>query len=201
MFGKKLLTLSFSSLLISACGGDGGNSSPTALVGVFEDSLVSGLYFETKSRSGTTNTSGEYTYLSGETITFSVGDVILGSASAGALITPLDLVAGATNATNQQVTNIVRLLLTLDSDGNPDNGISISTTTTMALRNQTVDFTVPDLATEPGMIALLSALPDSPVLVDATAAQIHFAATLAAQETMVWGANSWGSASWQSNTQ
>lgn len=201
MFGKKLLTLSASALLISACGGggsDGANpdTTPTASVGVFEDSPVAGLHYETATLSGTTNASGEYEYLPTETITFSIGGIVLGSATGSKVITPLTLVAGATDATNPVVTNIVRLLLTLDSDGNPDNGISISLATATAAANQSVDFTAADLAADPGMLALLPLLPGTPALVDAVTAQTHFAATLAGQSK--WGSMAWGSGTWQS---
>lgn len=198
MFSKKLLVLSASAFLISACGGGSDDSPPstssTASIGIFEDSLVSGLHYETASHSGTTNSSGEFEYLPTETITFSIGGVVLGSALAGPLITPLTLVDGATDATDPVVTNIVRLLLTLDSDGLADNGISISAASTAAAENQSVDFTAADLSTDQGMVTLLALLPGSPALVDANTAQTHFAATLATHSS--WGSMTWGNGSW-----
>ena len=201
MNGKKLLALSASALLISACGGGGSDgadpgTAPKASIGIFEDSPVAGLFYETATRSGFTNSSGEYEYLPTETITFSIGGIVLGSATGSEVITPLTLVAGATDATHPEVTNIVRLLMTLDNDGNPDNGISISTETAAAAVNQSVDFTALDLATDPGMIALLPLLPNAPSLVDALTAQTHFSATLAAQTK--WGSMAWGNGTWQS---
>ena len=201
MKGKKLLALSVSALLISACGGGGSDgadpgATPKASIGIFEDSPVAGLFYETATQSGFTNSAGEFEYLPTETIAFSIGGIVLGSAAASEVITPLTLVAGATDANHPEVTNIVRLLMTLDSDGNPDNGISISTETTAAAVNQSVDFSALDFAADPGVLALLSQLPNAPSLIDAFTAQTHFAATLAAQSE--WGSMAWGNGTWQS---
>ena len=84
---------------------------------------------------------------------------------------------------------IVRFLLTLDDDGNPDNGITISAAVTAAAAGLSVDFTIADLSTDTGVIALLAALPGPPTLVDSTVAQTHFTEILAT----TWGIMSWGS--------
>lgn len=197
----KSLTLSTSVFLLSACGGGGGgNGTPPAThsTGVFEDSPVAGLHYETPTFSGTTNALGEYDYLPGETVTFSIGGIDLGSAQAGPVVTPLTLVDGATDPTDPVVTNIVRLLMTLDDDGDASNGIVISAATATAAIGQTVDFTAADLAADPGMSVLLPLLPGTPALVDAAAAQAHFVATLAAESN--WGALAWGAGTWQSKT-
>ena len=196
---KKWLTLSASVFLLSACGGGGGSGKPptitppTPSTGVFLDSVVAGLHYETPTHSGTTNNAGEYDYLPGETVTFSVGGIVFGSSLAGPVVSPLSLVSGATDATDPVVTNIVRLLLTLDDDGNPDNGISISSGATTAATGLTVDFNAADLALDPGMTSLLALLPGTPPLVDATTAQTHFAQTL----STTWGSLRWGSGTWQ----
>ncbi|HEC17942.1 MAG TPA: esterase-like activity of phytase family protein, partial [Gammaproteobacteria bacterium] len=185
MRSKKLLALSASVFLLSACGGGGGSggggATPvTSSTGVFQDSVVGGLHYETATRSGTTNALGEYDYLPGETVTFSIGGNVLGSAAAGPVVTPLSLVSGAADATDPVVTNIVRLLLTLDDDGDPSNGINIPAATATAAASLTVDFSVPDISTEAGVSTLLAAIPSTPVLADSATAQTHFAATLAA---------------------
>ncbi len=200
---KKILALTALAFFLSSCGGGGGGSDSgkpattvTPSTGIFDDAPVSGLRYQTPTRSGTTNAAGEYNYLPGETVTFSIGGITLGSTLAGPVVTPLSLVNGATDATDPVVTNIVRLLLTLDDDGDPLNGITISVATATATENQSVDFAAADLAADPGMAALLPLLPGTPALVDATTAQTHFAATLAAQSN--WGALAWGSGTWQS---
>jgi len=202
---KKILALSASVLFVCACSGGGGGSSttppvvpttPTTSTGVFVDSVASGIHYETPTHSGTTNSAGEYDYLPGETVTFSIGGIVLGSASAGPVVTPLTLVSGATDATDPKVTNIVRLLLTLDDDGDPSNGISISAATATAAAGLTVDFAAADLSADAGVTTLLSAIPSTPVLVDATTAQAHFTATLAS----TWGSMTWGTGTWQAAT-
>lgn len=199
-----MLALSVSVLLLSACsgGGDGGEpaAQEAALTGVFEDSRVQGLHYETATRSGETNAAGEYNYLAGETVTFSLGGIILGSTVAGPVVTPLNLVPNATGAADPVVINMVRFLLTLDTDGNPDNGISLSAATATAALSLSVDFTVADLSNDPGVVALISQLPGAPVLMDVNTAQVHFAQTLAARPQSDWGVMAWGSGSWKSKT-
>lgn len=202
MCRTKWLALSASVFLISACGGGGGSGTPPTVppspsTGVFVDSAVSGLHYQTPTRSGTTNALGEYDYLPGETVTFSIGGIILGSALGGPVVSPLTLVSGATDATDPVVTNIVRLLMSLDDDGDPSNGIAISATTVTAATGLSIDFTSADLAADTGMVSLLAALP-AVTLVDVPAAQSHFSTTLAAQSR--WGSMSWGSGTWQAAT-
>jgi hypothetical protein len=191
----RYLMLLTSALILSACGGSsgGGGNAATPSTGIFVDSLVSGIQYQTPTRSGTTNSAGEYDYLPGETVTFSIGGIVFGSSIAGPVVTPLSLVPGATDASDPVVTNIVRLLLTLDDDGDPDNGISIPAATITAAAGLTVDFSAADLATDTGVTTLLAALPTTPALVGTAVAQTHLTETLAS----TWGIMSWGSGSWQ----
>ena len=123
-------------LALAACGGGGGGGSDygpkpapvTTQQGYFIDSAVGGLNYSASPSGleGITDAAGEYDYEPGDTLTFSIGNIVLGSAPAAGYITPLDLVDGAgADTSNQQVVNISRLLMTLDADGNPDNGIEI----------------------------------------------------------------------------
>jgi hypothetical protein len=197
-FKDLIYILMLASLAACGGGGDKDSSNPpsppvTASTGVFVDSTVAGLHYETPTLSGTTNSAGEYDFLPGETVTFSIGGIVLGSAAAGPVVTPLTLVSGATDPTDPVVTNIVRFLLTLDDDGNPDNGISISPATTTAAVGLSVDFTTPDLTTDAGVTTLLAALQGTPTLVDTTVAQTHFTEILAT----TWGSMNWGSGTWK----
>ena len=191
-------------LTLTACGGGGDSATATATetvsTGVFIDSAVEGLQYETATRSGTTNSLGEYDYLAGETVTFSVGGIVLGSTIAGPVVTPLSLVSDATSATNPVVTNIVRLLLSLDSDGDPDNGITISSEVTTAANDLAVDFSVADLSADDGITSLLNNL-QSIKLVSESVAQNHFNQTLAVQAKSTWGSLQWGSSQWRSASQ
>ena len=186
-------------LALAACGGGGGNPPATETVstGVFIDSAVEGLHYQTATQSGTTNNLGEFDYLPGETVTFSIGVIVLGSTLAAPIVTPLSLVAGATSASDPQVTNIVRLLLSLDSDGDPANGITITGEVTTAATGLTVDFGVADLSADEGITSLLNNLPTI-TLVSESVAQTHFNQTLAAQANSTWGSLQWGSSQWRS---
>jgi hypothetical protein len=188
---------------LAACGFDSAPTDETLLTGVFVDSAVEGLHYETATQSGTTNSLGEYFYLQGETVTFSIGAIELGTAPASGVVTPLSIVPDAVSADNVQVNNIVRFLLSLDSDGDPDNGISISSDITTAAADMVVDFSVADLSVDPGVTALLDASP-AIILVDETTAQSHFNETLAlldAEPNTAWGNLQWGSGTWSSSAE
>ena len=61
-------------------------------VGYFTDGPVQGLMYKTATQSGTTDSNGRFEYLTGETVTFSIGEFVLGSAAGGGQITPAHLV-------------------------------------------------------------------------------------------------------------
>jgi hypothetical protein len=107
---------------------------------------------------------------------FSVGQVAIGLVpTAKTLVTPVDLVAQGTGASNR-VLNVVRFLLMLDQDGNPNNGIQISAAVTAAAASWApVDFDTTDLPTTLGSLIQLASAADgvSHVLPDAATAQTH----------------------------
>ena len=128
-------------LILAGCGGGGSSSDePADQTGVFLDSAVINIGYRTETKEGMTNALGEYEYLEGETVTFFIGDLELPPAPATGTITPLDL-AGSDDTSDSTVVNIIRLLQTIDEDGDPDNGITIEDT---AITTATqVDFTLP----------------------------------------------------------
>jgi hypothetical protein len=91
---------------------------------LFVDSAIENVKFETATQSGSTNSKGEFSYLDGEPIQFSIGSLVFPIVTAQNIITPLTL-AGVFSVTDQQATNIARLLLSLDENNNPDDGITI----------------------------------------------------------------------------
>ncbi len=141
---KILLPLSII-LLLTACGGGGGSSNnssgsaSTSNTGVFLDSPIVNIGYRTETLEGVTNSKGEYEYLPGETVTFFIGDLEFPPVTASGIVTPLDI-AGTNDTNDVEVVNMVRLLQTLDGDGNPDNGISISDGAKSAATQ--VDFTL-----------------------------------------------------------
>ena len=115
-------------VMLAGCfdGGGGGSKGPTTHSGTFVDSPVAGLRYQTDSQQGTTDEQGSFAYRSDESVAFHLGDLKLGEAQGAAILTPLDLVSGAEDHTDDAVTNIAVLLQTLDQDGNASNGISIT---------------------------------------------------------------------------
>jgi Tol biopolymer transport system component len=174
-------------LILTACS-DGGSSSsepneqlgvaPNEKQGVFIDSAVEGVTYTTPTLSGTTDSDGTFVYLFGEVVTFSIGGITLGSAVGQPQLTPIDLVPGAIDATDQQVTNILRFVQSLDADSDPSNGISIPTAALTNAAGQTLDFNQATVAFEVdanALLALLYPLPAiSPALVSEVAALAHF---------------------------
>ena len=143
------------SLILSACGGgSSSNSTPTAITGSYSDAgAVSGLQYSTATQSGTTDSSGKFLYLPGETVTFSVGSIVIGKAVAAPTLTTFDLVGISAPLTSlgipnnipssllfQQAINISTFLQTLDSDGNVNNGISIPSQAIVLSNNTALTF-------------------------------------------------------------
>ena len=120
--------------------GCGDGSEKGIQTGQLLDSPVSGITYSAETQTGATDANGYFQYQAGETITFSLGDTILGSVPAKELITLFDLTkanvlvdsttlrtaVGDEQSPLQAVINISVLLQTLDSDGLPSNGINIA---------------------------------------------------------------------------
>src|SRR3989339_90905 len=85
-WGNRLLLFLLAGLLVlmvAACGGGGGgaaSSGGSALSGVFVDAPVEGLEYSTATQSGSTGPDGRFYYKSGETVTFKIGKLVIGSA-------------------------------------------------------------------------------------------------------------------------
>ena len=125
------------SLLAGCFSGSSGSSSGSggqSGTGVFVDSPVSGLTYSADGTAARTDEQGRFSYDSGQRLSFSVGGLELGSAPGADVITPVDLVEGA-DAGDAAVINISRLLQSLDSDGNLNNGIQLSEAIDQALKD------------------------------------------------------------------
>lgn len=126
------LSVTIMGAFLSACSGGANETTPitppdtTVQTGYFLDSGVEGLKFSTPTQSGYTSTGGIFHYINGEKISFSMGNLPLGEATAKTIMTPLDIVSGAKDTNNSTVQNILRLLQTVDDDDNPKNGIKLT---------------------------------------------------------------------------
>jgi hypothetical protein len=103
------------------------NTNSRTNTGTFIDSPVEGLKYETVTLSGFTDNKGNFQYKDGETITFKIGNLELGSATGGELITPLTLTGeNDLNNINSKATNIARILQSLDENSSNQGQIKLS---------------------------------------------------------------------------
>ena len=117
-------------LVLSACGDsdDVKDVIPPEIQsksGILHDSPVINMNYKSGILTGVTDSKGAYKYLEGSKVTFSIGDLEFPEVDAKGVITPFDL-ANSTDINNQKVVNMLRLLQTLDKDGDPSNGITIT---------------------------------------------------------------------------
>jgi len=127
-------------------GGGGGSSSPATKTGYFIDSAVEGMEYTSGSTTGITGADGSFKYEEGKPITFKLGNMTLGSVTvSNPRVFPVDLVNGATDEQNDNVTLIAQVLQTLDSDGDPSNGITILPSTRQSM-TQTVNLATTNAA-------------------------------------------------------
>lgn len=140
--------------ILSACSGEKAPESPTN-TGVFIDGPVAGLEYTAGSRAAAvTGQGGTFSYGSGETVSFFVGGVQLGSATGASILMPDDLMPNS-----QSEVNLARLLLTLDLDQNPANGITLSESARNYANDHTIEasaFNVDDTAFEASELATIA---------------------------------------------
>lgn len=152
-------------MFLSACGG-GGNNTPSSTVasssqpvissssssaqsslaakkGTFIDSQVSGLEYQTASRTGITDANGGFEYdQDGEFVSFSIGGKFIGTARANSTVHVFDLEGKGQFTDTTQGQRVAQLLQTLDQDKNSSNGIQLSDATRTILQaQQSIDFT------------------------------------------------------------
>lgn len=192
------------SLLLAGCGGGGSSSggadnaatdtgpstseSETAggavREGKFLDAAVANARYVTLSPSGQISMSGftaedgSFFYREGETVSFYIGDILLGTAEAKAIVTPVALVEGATNS--DALANMLRFLQTLDEDSTPSNGIQITDAVHQSAADVQVDFdtAMSSFEVQSSLTALINVATNSPTLPDVVDALTHFRETL-----------------------
>ncbi|MBF0185910.1 MAG: putative Ig domain-containing protein, partial [Magnetococcales bacterium] len=152
--------------------------------GVFLDSKVIGLTYTSTSANGTvsytglTDANGGFRFNAGDSVSFSLGGISFGKTTAGSVITPATL-AGSSNVAT--ITNMLRLLQTLDTDDNPENGITISQAVRDAAAGKSLDFTLSadNFANSTAVKSYLTAAGEAGGLVSTESAWRHFLGTLA----------------------
>lgn len=139
------------------------------LTGILRDSPVAGINYQTETKeSGITSDIGEYQYLKGEHVTFSVGAIMFPATAAASLITPTEIAAG------NEITkvNILQLLQTLDKDCDVENGIQVKATSHELLADIVLDITSADF--DANINAAFTTKNSGLTLISETQALTHF---------------------------
>ena len=149
-------------LCLSACGGSDSDhaepAKPVAVTGVFLDGAVEGLdYVAGSAAKASTNAKGEFSCMPGDTVTFSVGGLALGSTLCAPLVTPMAL-SGANSVQDEKLINRLLALQLLDEDSDPSNGIKLTAAVRTALAGKTLDFSAAPAAFNTALAAHLATL-------------------------------------------
>lgn len=207
----KVLLLGWLVMGLQGCGGGGGSSDEAAATsvpassseftgsvdfapdpdpevsenGIFIDSAVQGMAYTYTGYKGVTDQQGTFSYSGDHSVTFSVGDIVIGAANGKAVLTPVSLVPDAEDETDAVVSNIARFLQSLDDDGDLSNGISIASGVLDLAVGRAVDFEQSTIAFEDDgnvqtVVAELTAVTTAGArqLVALDSAQSHLRATL-----------------------
>jgi len=168
---------------ISLVGCSSSSSTPdgtmdTVLTGVFLDSAVAGLSYSTETLSGVTNANGEFQYINGENVTFSIGDLAFPTTNASETVTPLDMTSSR-SIYDDLVVNTIVLLQSLDVDANPSNGITISEQAIAGATSVDLNVAPSDFSQNPDVINLVANSGSIDTnLVSSDVASQHFQTTL-----------------------
>lgn len=185
------LVMAFSlSLLVTACSSSNSGSDadptpkPALSTGVLSDSPVDGVTYSINGAAkGVTADGGKFQYTLGDTVTFTLGALTLGEYTpkiADAVVTPIELTSAIEDEADNRgntVTNLLILLQSLDADGDPENGISISAETLASFADaQKVQSLILSSDSSDFSEALTNAnvLPEGKTAVSAEAAEAHF---------------------------
>jgi len=119
--------------ILSGCGGGSDDTTTTASsTGYFIDSAVANLDYDciTDGTSGITDASGAFTCQNMNQVRFRIGNLVLGEIGTlppDGYVLPQDLVGvSREDVTDPQVTAMAQLLQSLDTDSDPENGITLS---------------------------------------------------------------------------
>jgi len=124
----KMVALSaVASMLLVGCGGSDDATQVagvSASTGTFVDAPVQGLKFKTPTQNGVTNADGQFKYMDGEDVEFTLGNLLLGKGKGGALVTPYTI--SPTDDANKTATNIALLLQNFDGNRTNTGVIDLS---------------------------------------------------------------------------
>jgi hypothetical protein len=154
--------------LVIGCGDDEptgtGTTGSLSNQGTFFDAPCAGLdYIAARGTddeiTGVTDANGAFSYVPGKNVVFLIGGLCLGEAPAAARMSPLQLI-DTNDVTHPAVTNLARLLQTLDDDADPSNGIQVTAAVRAAASSHWLDFFLPvdTFATDPLTVGIVQVL-------------------------------------------
>lgn len=190
MYVKNYIFLVITIFIIGCGGGGGGGSSsttttpsnpPIVLNGIFVDAAVEGLTYKTATQNGTTDASGTFNYVAGETVEFFIGNKSIGSTTATSNVTPIDIVTNG-DINNVKVLNIARALQSFDSDKNPSNGITLVSNAQSLGSVSTINFD--SNSSTSSLINEVNLLDGNIVEVNASSAKLHMIESLSTNSNL-----------------
>lgn len=145
---KVLYLAVVSAMTLSGCGGSNSSSS-TGNTGILSDAYVKGVTYSTSSgKTGSTGTNGEFSYATGDTVTFSIGQVTLGSVDMGSsalsdqsgnkVVRPKDI-AGVTEETDQKALAVAQVIQTVAEAATTDTHIDVGLHAAALTTTATID--------------------------------------------------------------
>ncbi len=167
-----------STLALAGCFGEGDGPEEIAgtplpsFTGVLIDSPVAGVSWEESGgQSGITGSTGEFQYTQNALVTFSIGDIVLGTAPGAPFITPVEL-TNSLDPNDPASVNQLVFLQSIDSDQDPSNGITVSDGTRAAAAGQSLDFFADDFGTQ--VASVVAAIAPGNSVVEETVALLNF---------------------------
>jgi len=135
----------------SSLGVENGVSTKNAVL--YDSIVISARYDAGSGINGYTDANGLFRYVEGQNVKFYVGDVFIGegqpidkpagiSVVTDKILTPLGLAGAGDDIGNQKALKIVRFLMALDRDHNPDNGIEINSSMVLGHHMRLLDNSV-----------------------------------------------------------
>lgn len=190
-WGRWLAAVSLS-VALAGCGGGGGGGSDDgggtpvtgSQTGVFTDAPVNGLTY-VASPSGVTGVTGDngtdggFRYEPGDTVTFTLGGLTLGSTTGAATVTPADISGGNPTV----AANLLVLLQSLDSDS-AEGRIAISLPASTSLSGLSLTQSTTDFASAAAFTEAVAAAGGT--VVDPQTAVEHATAQFWQQAAGVW---------------
>jgi hypothetical protein len=174
MNGRNFLTIALLALSALITGCKGQLEGTTIENARFVSTNAQGVVTHT----GLTDAAGSFSYNNGDTVSFFIGDVLLGKVPAADKVPTATLVATARNA--DALNNLNRFLQAMDSDVNAQNGIQINASAHQAATGLAVNFdaAMKSFQVQAGLVKLLALSAGTPTLPEAVDAITQFRLSL-----------------------